>query len=105
LTREDVGGKTVLIGLRALRKADCEPRWTRHLREKYDMAAALKLSDEQIEMAKPYAAAMNHSIAEQIGHWVWLGKAAEGETDSGALFSKVGNADKSVLALQSMTAN
>jgi hypothetical protein len=74
LTREDVGGKTVLIGLRGLRKAECEPRWTRHLREKYDMAVALKLSDELIEMAKPYAAAMHHSIAEQIEHWAWLGK-------------------------------
>jgi hypothetical protein len=95
LTREGVGGKTVLIGLRALRKADCEPQWTRYLREKYDMAVALKLSDEPIEIAKPYAAAMNRSIAEQIEHWAWLGNAAEEESDSGGLFSKVGNADNS----------
>jgi hypothetical protein len=93
LTREDVGGKTVLIGLRALRKADCEPRWKRHLQEKYDMAVALKLSDELIGMAKPYAVAMDHSIAEQIEHWAWLGKAAEEESDSGALFNNVENAD------------
>jgi len=33
-----------------------------------------RLSDELIEMAKPYAAAMHHSIAEQIEHWAWLGK-------------------------------
>jgi hypothetical protein len=46
----------------------------RHLREKYDLAVALKLSDELIGMAKPYAAAMHHSIAEQIEHWAWLGK-------------------------------
>jgi ParD-like antitoxin of type II bacterial toxin-antitoxin system len=59
------------------------------------MAVALKLSDGLIEMAKPYAAAMNHSIAEQIEHWAWLGKAAEEGADSGALFNKVGNADNS----------
>jgi hypothetical protein len=53
------------------------------------MAVALKLSDELIEMAKPYAAAMHHSIGKQIEHWAWFGKAAEEESDSGALFSKV----------------
>lgn len=41
------------------------------------MAKALKLSNELIEMTKPYAAAMNRSIAEQIEHWAWIGKAAE----------------------------
>ena len=41
------------------------------------MAIALKLSDELIELAKPYAVAGHRSVPEQIEFWARLGKTAE----------------------------
>ena len=41
------------------------------------MAIALKLSDELIEMAKPYAAAEHRSVPKQIEYWARLGKAVD----------------------------
>lgn len=41
------------------------------------MAIALKLSDELIELAKPYAVAESRSVPKQIEYWARLGKAAE----------------------------
>jgi ParD-like antitoxin of type II bacterial toxin-antitoxin system len=41
------------------------------------MAVALKLPDELVEIAKPYAAAMHRSVPKQIEHWARLGKAVE----------------------------
>jgi len=41
------------------------------------MGIALKLSDDIIESARPYASAMHRSIPKQIEHWARIGKAAE----------------------------
>ncbi|MFC7288220.1 hypothetical protein ACFQPC_09260 [Herminiimonas glaciei] len=41
------------------------------------MAIALKLSDELIDLAKPYAIAEHRSVSKQIEYWARLGKAAE----------------------------
>ena len=41
------------------------------------MAIALKLSDELIALAKPYAVAEHRSVPKQIEYWARLGKAAE----------------------------
>lgn len=41
------------------------------------MAIALKLSDELIELAKPYSVAEHRSVPKQIEYWARLGKAAE----------------------------
>lgn len=45
------------------------------------MSTALKLSDDIVEAARPYAAAMHRSIPKQIEHWARLGKAAEDNPD------------------------
>lgn len=39
------------------------------------MAVALKLSDDLIEDAKPYAAAEHRSVPKQIEYWARIGKA------------------------------
>lgn len=41
------------------------------------MAIALKLSNELIDLAKPYAVAEHRSVPKQIEYWARLGKAAE----------------------------
>ena len=41
------------------------------------MATAVKLSDQLIELAKPYAVAEQRSVPEQIEFWARLGKAAQ----------------------------
>ncbi len=41
------------------------------------MATVVKLSDQLIELAKPYAVAEHRSVSEQIEFWARLGKAAE----------------------------
>jgi hypothetical protein len=41
------------------------------------MAITLKLSDELIDLAKPYAVAEHRSVPKQIEYWARLGKAAE----------------------------
>jgi hypothetical protein len=41
------------------------------------MSIALKLSDELVEMAKPYAAAEHRSVPKQIEYWARLGKAID----------------------------
>lgn len=41
------------------------------------MAIALKLSDELIVLAKPYALAAHRSVPKQIEYWARLGKAVE----------------------------
>jgi hypothetical protein len=41
------------------------------------MAVTLKLSAEQIGLAKPYAAAMHRSVAQQIEYWARLRKTVE----------------------------
>jgi hypothetical protein len=38
---------------------------------------ALKLSDELIDLAKPYAVAEHRSVAKQIEYWARLGKAVD----------------------------
>jgi hypothetical protein len=38
------------------------------------MAVALKLSDELVEDAKPYAAAEQRSVPKQIEYWARIGK-------------------------------
>jgi len=40
------------------------------------MATALKLSDELVESARPYATAMHRSVTKQIEYWARIGKAA-----------------------------
>ena len=45
------------------------------------MAIALKLSDNIIESARPYATAMHRSIPKQIEHWARIGKTAEDNPD------------------------
>jgi hypothetical protein len=39
------------------------------------MAVAMKLSDELVEDAKPYAAAEHRSVPKQIEYWARIGKA------------------------------
>ena len=39
------------------------------------MAIALKLSNELVDDAKPYAAAEHHSVPKQIEYWARIGKA------------------------------
>jgi hypothetical protein len=41
------------------------------------MATEVKISDQLIELAKPYAIAEDRSVPEQIEFWARLGKAAE----------------------------
>jgi len=45
------------------------------------MATAIKLSDELISSARPYATAMHRSVTKQIEYWAKLGKAAEENPD------------------------
>ena len=45
------------------------------------MASALKLSDELVNAARPYAVAMHRSVTKQIEYWAQLGKAAEDNPD------------------------
>jgi len=45
------------------------------------METAMKLSDELVEAAKPYAAAMQRSVPKQIEYWARIGKAAEDNPD------------------------
>lgn len=45
------------------------------------MPSVVKLSDELINDARPYAAAMHRSVPKQIEHWARLGKAAEENPD------------------------
>lgn len=46
-----------------------------------DMAVAMKLSDELVNAAKPYATAMQRSVPKQIEYWARIGKAAEDNPD------------------------
>lgn len=45
------------------------------------MSSVVKLSDELINDARPYANAMHRSVPKQIEHWARLGKAAEENPD------------------------
>ena len=45
------------------------------------MPTAIELSEVLIEEAKPFAQAMNRSVAEQIEYWARLGKVAEENPD------------------------
>jgi len=45
------------------------------------MPSVVKLSDELINDARPYATAMHRSIPKQIEYWARLGKAAEENPD------------------------
>lgn len=45
------------------------------------MSTAVKLSDELVNSAKPYANAMHRSVTKQIEYWATLGKAAEENPD------------------------
>ena len=45
------------------------------------MATAIKLSDELVNSARPYANAMQRSVTKQIEYWAKLGKAAEENPD------------------------
>jgi hypothetical protein len=45
------------------------------------MSSVVKLSDQLINDARPYATAMHRSIPKQIEHWARLGKAAEENPD------------------------
>jgi hypothetical protein len=45
------------------------------------MPSVVKLSDELINDARPYANAMHRSVPKQIEHWARLGKAAEENSD------------------------
>jgi hypothetical protein len=45
------------------------------------MATAIKLSDDLVNSAKPYASAMHRSVTKQIEYWAKLGKAAEENPD------------------------
>ena len=45
------------------------------------MPSVVKLSDDLINEARPYATAMHRSIPKQIEHWARLGKAAEENPD------------------------
>jgi hypothetical protein len=45
------------------------------------MSTAIKISEELVASAKPYAAAMQRSVTKQIEYWAKLGKAAEDNPD------------------------
>jgi hypothetical protein len=45
------------------------------------MAVVLKLSDALVEDAKPYAAAEDRSVPQQIEFWARIGKAATDNPD------------------------
>ncbi len=45
------------------------------------MAVAMKLSDELVNSARPYALAMQRSVPKQIEYWARIGKAAEDNPD------------------------
>jgi hypothetical protein len=45
------------------------------------MSTAIKVSEELVASAKPYAAAMQRSVTKQIEYWAKLGKAAEDNPD------------------------
>ena len=45
------------------------------------MPSVIKLSDQLVSDARPYAAAMHRSVPKQIEHWARLGKAAEENPD------------------------
>ena len=45
------------------------------------MSSVVKLSDQLINDARPYATAMHRSVPKQIEHWARLGKAAEENPD------------------------
>lgn len=52
------------------------------------MATALKLSDELIDLAKPYAIAEHRTVPKQIEYWARLGKAAEDNPELPTRFIK-----------------
>lgn len=52
------------------------------------MSTALKLSDDLVEMAKPYAAAEHRSVSKQIEYWARLGKAIDDNPDLPLQFIK-----------------
>lgn len=52
------------------------------------MSTALKLSDDLVEMAKPYAAAEHRSVPKQIEYWARLGKAIDDNPDLPLQFIK-----------------
>lgn len=45
------------------------------------MPVALKLSDDLVETARPYATAMQRSVSKQIEYWARIGRAAEENPD------------------------
>ncbi len=45
------------------------------------MTSALKISDQLVDSARPYAVAMHRSVTKQIEYWAQLGKAAEDNPD------------------------
>ena len=45
------------------------------------MSTAIKVSEELVASAKPYATAMQRSVTKQIEYWAKLGKAAEDNPD------------------------
>lgn len=45
------------------------------------MSTAIKISEDLVASAKPYAAAMQRSVTKQIEYWAKLGKAAEENPD------------------------
>ncbi len=45
------------------------------------MTSALKISDQLVASARPYAVAMHRSVTKQIEYWAQLGKAAEDNPD------------------------
>ena len=45
------------------------------------MSTAIKISEDLVSSAKPYAAAMQRSVTKQIEYWAKLGTAAEDNQD------------------------
>ena len=45
------------------------------------MSTAIKVSEELVQSAKPYALAMQRSVTKQIEYWAKLGKAVEENPD------------------------
>ena len=45
------------------------------------MTSVLKISDQLVDSARPYAVAMHRSVTKQIEYWAQLGKAAEDNPD------------------------
>jgi hypothetical protein len=45
------------------------------------MSTAIKISEDLVASARPYAAAMQRSVTKQIEYWAKLGKAAEENPD------------------------